>query len=220
MIDPRAIGKGTFASRCILHPADRPRPATREGDHTLSADTFGVSQVAERYAQALFELADAESAIEKVEADLNSLQAMIDESGDFVKFLRSPLISREDQLKAVTALSKQAGLTDLTTKFLGLVAKNRRLFVLPGMIKGYKALLAAKRGEVRATVTSSKKLTEKQTEALKAALKQVTGSDVDLDVVVDPAILGGLVVKVGSKMVDSSLRSKLQRMELALKGVA
>ena len=178
-----------------------------------------IGAVADRYAAALFELAEQTAALEKVEADLKELKAMIAESRDLRMMLKSPVIARGRQGSAVFALADKAGWNELTKKFLGLLAKNRRLFALPGVIDAFLARLAAHRGEVTAQVISATALTAAQKKALSAALKKTAGKDVLLDLVVDPQLLGGLVAKVGSRMIDASLKTKLQHLTLALKGV-
>ena len=175
--------------------------------------------IADRYSAALFELAEQHAALDAVAADLKTLTAMVAESVDLRRLLRSPVISRADQQKAVAVLAERAGFNGLTKKFLGLVAQNRRLFALDGVIEAFLNRLAAKRGEVAAQVASAVALTETQVDAIGAALKKVVGSNVTLDLTVDPSLLGGLVVKVGSRMVDGSLRTKLQHLQLAMKGV-
>lgn len=183
----------------------------------MSSEANGA--IADRYSAALFELAEQQSALDAVAADLKTLKAMVAESADLRRLLRSPVVSRKDQQKAVEALASKAGFNGLTLKFLGLVAQNRRLFALDGVIEAYLSRLAAKRGEVTAQVASAVVLNETQVGAISAALKKVVGSNVTLDLSVDPALLGGLVVKVGSRMVDGSLRTKLQHLQLSMKGV-
>jgi F-type H+-transporting ATPase subunit delta len=144
---------------------------------------------------------------------------MNDDSDDFRRFIKSPVLSRTDQSKGIAAIADKAQLSPLSHKFLGLVAANRRLFALPGMIVGFRAILAERRGEATAQVTSAAPLSEGQKASLVDALKKAVGRNVDIVSKVDPSILGGLIVKVGSRMVDSSLKSKLQRLKLAMKGV-
>ncbi|MSO97121.1 MAG: F0F1 ATP synthase subunit delta [Rhodospirillaceae bacterium] len=175
--------------------------------------------LAARYAAALYDLADEQNALDAAAADLESLRSMINESADFRRFIKSPVLSRRHQGAAIKALAEKAGLSALTQKFLGLVAANRRLFALPGMIAGYLAILANRRGEVTAEVTSAVALSDAQSSAIAAALKQTAGRTISLTSKIDPSILGGLIVRVGSRMVDSSLKSKLQRLKLAMKGV-
>ena len=178
-----------------------------------------IGAIAERYAAALFELAEQEKALDTVEADLKALKAMIAESRDLQVMLRSPVIGRAEQGAAVAALADKAEWHKLTKNFLGLLARNRRLFALPGVIDAFLARLAAKRGEVTAKITSATALSAAQKKSLTASLKKAMGQDVLLDIEVDPSLLGGMVAKVGSRMIDASLKTKLQQLTLALKGV-
>ena len=185
----------------------------------MSADVAGVGDVATRYASALYELAEESGVIDAVVGDLANLQTMINASADFVRFLKSPILSRSDQSKGIAAIAGRAGLAPITVSFLGLVAANRRLSVLPSMTISFRAILADRRGETTAHVTSAIPLSESQTVSLADTLKKAIGRNIDVAAKVDPSILGGLIVKVGSQMVDSSLKSKLQRLKLAMKGV-
>src|SRR6218665_3339924 len=178
-----------------------------------------VSGVAERYASSLFDLAQEAGSAAGVGADLDRFQALIDESDDLKRLIVSPVFSAEDQTKAISAVAEKAGITGLVANFLKVVASNRRLFAVPGMIKAYRIIAARARGEITADVTSAHALTAAQEAELKAALKGVTGKDVALAVTVDPSILGGLIVKVGSRQIDTSLRTKLSTLKLALKEV-
>jgi F-type H+-transporting ATPase subunit delta len=178
-----------------------------------------VSGVAERYASALFDLARDESAIDSVEADLGGLSALIDESEDFRRLIESPVFSAEEQQRAVGAIADKAEIKGLTGNFLRLLAHNRRLFTLPGVIRAFRAMAAAHRGEISAEVTSAQPLSDDQVEALKAALKEKLGKDVTLSTEVNPAILGGLIVRVGSRMLDTSLRTRLMTVKSHLKEV-
>ena len=178
-----------------------------------------VSGVAERYASSLFDLALEEGAVDAVSADLSRFQAMLDESEDLKRFVASPVFSAEDQVKAVEALNAKAGLGIFADNFLKLVARNRRLFALPDMIKAFRIIAARHRGEISADVTSAHALTPAQEDELRAALNGVTGKTVSINVTVDPSILGGLIVKVGSRQIDTSLRTKLSTLKLALKEV-
>jgi len=173
--------------------------------------------VAERYATALFELSVEESALESVEADLDGFAALLAESADFRRLVDSPVISADDQARAIAAVADKAGIAGLAANFAGVLAGNRRLFALPGVIRAFKRMAAEKRGEVTAEVTSAQALSDEQKDALKAALKERLGKDASLDLKVDPAILGGLVVKLGSQMIDTSLRTKLNMMKSRLK---
>jgi len=185
----------------------------------VAADSSGAAGLAGRYATALFELAEHEKKLDDVSSDLQQLGAMIDDSEDFARLIKSPVVSRDDQVKAVDAIADAAGFNDLTKNFVGVVADNRRLFALPSMIKAYQAQLALSRGEATAEVVSAKALTAAQLKAVEGALKKAIGTKVQVEQRVDESLLGGLVVKVGSRMVDSSLKTKLQKMRLAMKGV-
>jgi len=180
---------------------------------------MNVSGVSARYAQALYDLADEKGALDAVAGDLNSLQKMIDDSDDFRRFIKSPVISRGDQSKGIAAIADKAQLSPLAHKFLGLLASNRRLFALTDIITGFRQILADRRGQATARVTSAAPLTDAQSSSIIDALKNAIGRNIDIVSKVDPTILGGLIVKVGSRMVDSSLKSKLQRLKLAMKGV-
>lgn len=184
------------------------------------ADTsHGTSGVADRYASSLFELALEAGVVEAVGADLDKFQALLDESDDLKRLVASPVFSAEDQSKAVAAIVAKAGIVSLAGNFLKVVANNRRLFAVPGMIAAYRTIAAAHRGEVVAEVTSAHALDEAQETELKVALKSVTGKEVTIALTVDPSILGGLIVKVGSRQIDTSLRTKLSTLKLALKEV-
>ena len=183
----------------------------------MATKTTGL--IAERYASALYELADSAKALDQIAADLRSLKAMMSASADLVRLIRSPVLGRADQSKAVTALAEKAGFHDLTRRFLGTVAANRRLFTLSSVIEGFLAELARRRGEATADVTSAVSLTPAQTAALEEALRSVVGSKLTVDLKVDKSLIGGLVVRVGSRMIDTSLATKLRRLRLAMKGV-
>jgi F-type H+-transporting ATPase subunit delta len=192
----------------------------KSGKFVPVADTSQLtSGVAERYASSLFDLALEEGAVESVTADLDRFQAMLDESDDLKRFVASPVFSADDQLKAIVAINEKAGIAGLVGNFFKVVARNRRLFALPGMIKAFRIIAARQRGEISAEVTSAHALTAAQETELKAALKSATGKDVTIAVTVDPSILGGLIVKVGSRQIDTSLRTKLSTLKLALKEV-
>lgn len=179
-----------------------------------------VSGVAGRYASALFELASEEHSTAEVGDRLAQFGAAIEASADLKRLVRSPVYSSEDQIAALEGVAAALGISGIPLNFLRLVAKNRRLAALPDMIKAYATLLATSRGEVAGEVTSADALTEDQLSALKAALKSALGRDVALTTRVDPSILGGLIVKVGSRMMDNSLKTKLQNLKIAMKGTA
>lgn len=175
--------------------------------------------LARRYAQALYELADSGKQLDALADDLRALKGMIAESEDLQRMIRSPLLSRDQQMAAMKAILEKAGSGELALRFVMVAAQNRRLFALPAMIDAYLSELARRRGEVTAQVTSAQEMTAAQEKALAAALDKAVGGKVQMDIKVDPALLGGLIVKVGSRMVDASVRSKLQRLQLAMKGV-
>jgi F-type H+-transporting ATPase subunit delta len=178
---------------------------------------FASSPVAGRYATALFDLASETNAIDAVKADLDRFDALVAESADLYRLVRSPAFSAEDQLNALAAVLDRAGIGRLTAKFLKLVTTNRRLFAVGHMVRAYRELVAKHKGEATAEVTVAEALKDEHVDALRAALKSISGKDVDLNVKVDPAIIGGLVVKLGSRMVDSSLRTKLNAIRHAMK---
>jgi len=183
----------------------------------LASESTGVSGLAERYAAALFELADERRALDAVADDLRAMRAMLHDSADLSRLVRSPVLSRGDQGRAIALVAERAELSQLTRDFLAVAARNRRLFAVPAMIEAYLAKLAARRGEVTAEVTAAQPLTEAQSSALSDQLRRAVGSQVSVDLKIDPSLIGGMVVKIGSRMVDGSLRSKLQRLRLALR---
>ncbi|NIA68280.1 F0F1 ATP synthase subunit delta [Pelagibius litoralis] len=185
----------------------------------MAGDNTSLGDLAGRYAAALLDLADERKALDEVAGDLQQLRSLIAESADLRRLLTSPIYSRAQQSKAVAAILDKAGLGELTRRFVLVVASNSRLFALSAMIEGYLTELARRRGEITAEVTSARNLSDGQQAALLNALRSTVGDKVQLDLTVDPALIGGLIVKVGSRMVDSSLRSKLQRLQLAMKGV-
>ena len=177
-----------------------------------------ISGMAGRYATALFELARDNKAVDAVKKDLDQFDALANGSADLNRLVRSPVFGADEQLKALSAILAKAGITGLAANFLRVITTNRRLFAVRDMIRAYRGLVARHKGEVTAEVTVAEKLNDKNLDALKSALKSVTGGkDIDLEVKVDPAIIGGLIVKVGSRMVDSSLRTKLNSIKFAMK---
>jgi F-type H+-transporting ATPase subunit delta len=185
----------------------------------VPAEASVVSGIAGRYASALFELARDQGTLDDVANDIETIAAMIDESSDLERLIRSPVIGSDDQSKGMMALLERAGIGTLASNFVGLVIRNRRLFALRDMAHGFRQLLAQHRGEVVATVTSAQTLSDTQVATLKAELAAAMKTDVNLDTRVDESILGGLVVRVGSRMVDSSLKTKLQNLRFAMRGV-
>ncbi len=176
-----------------------------------------VSGMAGRYANALFELALEGNAIDAVLADLRNFDALLAASADLTRLVRSPVFTAEEQAKALTAVLDKAGIGGLAAKFLKVVASNRRLFAARDMVKAFRALVARHKGEVTAEVTVADQLGDARLNEIRDALKSVTGKDIQMDVTVDPAIIGGLVVKLGSRMVDTSLRTKLNAIKHAMK---
>jgi F-type H+-transporting ATPase subunit delta len=185
----------------------------------VAKSSSSISGVAERYAGSLFELAADAKAIGQVETDLASFEALLNSSEDLVRLIRSPVFSAEEQSKAIGAVLEKAGITGLAGNFLRVVANNRRLFAVPAMIKAFRKIAAEARGEIAAEVTSAHALSAAQEAELKATLKSVAGKDVAISVTIDPSMLGGLVVKIGSRQIDTSLKTKLASLKLALKEV-
>jgi F-type H+-transporting ATPase subunit delta len=196
------------------------RRSGTEGSFSLASETTDVSGLAERYAAALFDLADERRVLDEIAADLRQLRAMLETSGDLRRLIRSPILSRDDQGKAIGVLAERAGLSMLVRNFLAVIARNRRLFVVPAIIEAFLHRLAARRGEVSAQVTTALPLSEAQFVALNEQLRRSIGSRVSVDVRVDPELIGGMIVRVGSRMVDGSVKSKLQRLQLAMKSIA
>ena len=178
-----------------------------------------VTAVAKRYAGSLFDLALESKSIATVEKDLGRLEALIAGSADLSRLMMSPVFSADDQVKAVSAITAKAKITGLVANFLRVAARNRRLFAVPGMITSFRQFAATHRGEIAADVTSAHALTAAQEKELKDTLKSVAGKDVAFKVAVDPSLLGGLVVKMGSRQIDTSLRTKLSSLKLSLKEV-
>lgn len=178
-----------------------------------------VSGVAGRYALALFDLAAEEKALEEVEGGLNAFGSMMSESEALTRLVRSPVFSADDQDSAFGAILEKAEIGGLVANFLRLAARNRRAFAIPDMIKAFATLAADHRGEATAEVASAEAMSDGQIDALKKALKEKVGKDVKIDATVDPSLIGGLVVKIGSRMIDTSLRTKLNSLKLAMKEI-
>lgn len=185
----------------------------------MSSSASLTSGVAGRYATALFEIAKDAGTLDKVETDLSALQAALAESVDLRAAIASPVFSRADLGAAVQAIAARMALGPEVTNTLRLMAHNRRLFVAPDLIAQVKALIADYRGEVTASVTSATPLSEAQLASLAQTLKTGAGKDVRLDVTIDPALIGGLVVRIGSRMIDTSIRSKLANLQNVMKEV-
>ena len=176
-----------------------------------------VSGMAGRYATALFELSLEGKAVDQVQSDLKAFDALIASSPDLTRLVRSPVFSADDQGKALVAILEKSEIKGIAANFLRVIAANRRLFAVSEIIRGFNALVAKHRGEVTAEVTVADKLSDARMDEIRDTLKAVTGKDVQIDVTVDPSIIGGLKVKVGSRMVDASLRTKLNSIKFAMK---
>jgi F-type H+-transporting ATPase subunit delta len=180
--------------------------------HSIGASLSG------RYATALFELASESRTIESVEASLVTVRAAIDQSDDFKALTTSPVVARDAAAKAVLSTADELGVDPTTRNFLGVLAENRRLGELPAIMRAFRLLAARHRGEVSAEVTSAHPLDDGQVEALKQSLRQRVGREVNVELAVDPDLLGGLVVRIGSQMIDSSIRTRLNALASAMKG--
>lgn len=179
-----------------------------------------TSGVALRYASALFDLAKDANALDSVDADVSSLRTMLAESDDLRRLVRSPLYKIEDQQRALTALLEKAEIAGLTANFVKLIVKNRRLFAMPEMLKAFHEQLAIHRGETIAIITSAEPLSDAQTNALKEALAEKAGGTIKLETHVDPTLIGGLIVQLGSQMIDTSVKTRLQGLRAAMKEAA
>ncbi len=176
-----------------------------------------VSGMAGRYATALFELALEGNALDSVRDDLDRFDQLVRDNPDLERLVRSPVFTAEQQTRAIGTILDRAGIGGLAAKFLKLVSSNRRLFAVRDMVRAYRALMAKHKGEVTAQVTVAEPLNDARLAEIKTALRSITGKDVVVDVQVDASIIGGLIVKLGSRMVDSSLRTKLNAIKLAMK---
>ena len=176
-----------------------------------------LSGVAARYASALFDLAREQDAVDAVGGDLDQFDALVRASPDLARLLRNPIFTAEEQARAIDAILARAGIAGLVGNFIRLVATNRRLFALPDMIRAYRELVADAKGIVRAQVTLAEPASDRVMNEITAALREVTRAEVAVSVRIDPSLIGGLVVKVGSRMVDASVRTKLNSIRLAMK---
>jgi len=213
--------KSQLISRAWSVVGDGAEPAELpERRKSVAGEGGNLSGMAGRYATALFELALEQNALDAVSNDLDRFEAVLAESADLGRLVRSPVFSTEEQVRALTAVIELIGLRGLSAHFLLTVASNRRLFAVREVIRAYRQLVARHRGELAAQVTLAQPPSERHVAALSEALDSVTGKHVHVDVKVDPSIIGGLVVKLGSRMVDSSLRTKLNLMKHAMKEVS
>ncbi len=185
----------------------------------MTGEDHIVSGAATRYANALIELADEAGAVDQVAGDLDGVMAMISASADLSRFMKSPVITADEQARTLDAVMPQLNVSALTANFLRLLAKNRRLSSLGDMAQAYRALVQQQRGAAVAEVISADPLSKEQTDALKSALKISTGKDIDVRSTVDSGLIGGLIVKLGSRMIDTSLKTKLNQLKITLKEV-
>lgn len=181
------------------------------------AEDSSAMDVGARYAQALFDLAVETGALSAVESDVKALRAMHAESRDFRTLLIAPALTDDDRSRALAALAERAGLASITRSFLGLLARNRRTAALPASLVTFDRLLAARRGAVAAKVTTAAPLSKSQADVLAKSLREALGKDPQIETAVDPSLLGGIRVQVGSRLYDASLKSKLDSLKFALK---
>lgn len=183
----------------------------------MASKSRSKGELGARYAAALYEVASAQNAVDQVAGDLDTLEQALEESAEFRHLTRSPVIPTDEAANAIIAVLDTLGAGQLTKNFCGVVAHNRRLFALPALIEAYRQEVAKRRGHLRARVEVARPLTEEQSARLEDTLKSLVGSAVDLEVRVDPDLLGGMVVWVGSRMIDNSLRTKINRLQIAMK---
>ncbi|HET7335013.1 MAG TPA: F0F1 ATP synthase subunit delta [Rhizomicrobium sp.] len=184
----------------------------------MSTEEPLIAGIAGRYATAIFDLAQEEKSVEVVEKDFSALKTMIADSDDLARFVKAPIFSRDEQKKGMNAVLHRMEAADLTRRFVLLLTSKRRLFMLNDVIRTFDLLVARQRGEVTAQVSSARALSDAETAEIKSILKSGLGRDPRLEAKVDPSLLGGLVVKVGSRMIDSSLRTKLNGIRTAMRG--
>jgi F-type H+-transporting ATPase subunit delta len=185
----------------------------------LAVESSVVTGLSGRYALALFALASDSKAIDQVAADLDRIGVMLEQSADLAHLVRAPIFGRSDQARGVLAVLAAAEIGDLVRRFVGVVASNRRLQALPDMISAFRKVLAHHRGEVLAEVTSAQALSERHLQEIRSALVKIAGPGTKVLTRVDPELIGGLVVKLGSRLLDGSIRSKLNSLKLVMKGV-
>ena len=214
-VKPRNNAPVASLRRSVLEAAI----SSKRGPKKVQDQQSLVSGVGGRYAQALFDIAEDDGIIDHVAADLESIRGLMDQSPDFARLVRSPVFSTEDQLKGMDAVLLQGKAYQATRNFAGVLIKNRRLFVISDVIENFRKLVAHHKNEVSAEVTSAKALTPQQADDVRQTLKAHAGQDVRITAKVDPSILGGLVVKIGSRMIDSSIKTKLANLKFAMKEV-
>ena len=184
----------------------------------MSSVTTGL---AARYAGALYDLASEADAVDAVLADFDATAKMIESSDDLSRLITSPVLGRQDQTAAMTAVLEKAGANPLTVKFIGAVAQNGRLFALDRIMQNFAELVAKKRGQISAEIVSAVALDDERQKLVQDTVAKIAGSDkLSLSMRVDPSLIGGLVVRIGSRMIDTSIKTKLNRLEAAMKGVA
>ena len=216
---PANSGEARSGGTCSPEAHFRGTRKTNRVDHSSGNQGSSIqASLGGRYATALFELAADAKSIDQVEQSLTAVRRALDESRDFKELTTSPLIARGDAAKAVLAAADSLGVDTTTKSFLGVLAENRRLAELPAIIRAFRTLAARHRGETTAEVVSAHPLSEEQVGELKQQLRQRVGRDVTVDLSVDPALLGGLVVRIGSQMIDSSIRTRLNALTSAMKG--
>ncbi len=215
MLDVRALDKRAVCD--IGFPVASSTARHHYERVAVSTSAASASGAAGRYASAIFDLGRETNTLEALETDFAALNTMISSSEDLQRLVGSPAYSRDSQLKAMSALMSKAGSSDMTARFVKLMISKGRLGVLPGAIQGFTDMLADHRSETVAEITSATPLTDAQRDKLAANLKSSFGKDVKINASVDPSLLGGLIVKVGSKMIDSSLKAKLAGLQLAMK---
>lgn len=198
---------------------NRGKPGPNIGRVDVSEPASISAGIAARYATAIFEIAQENKNLDSLETSVNDLATALSESADLRSLIHSPLVSRSDQEGAITAIAKKMDLNEVLAKSLSLMAQKRRLFVVPQLITALREQIAQERGEVTAEVTSAKALTKAQSEKLASTLKERVGKTVTINSTVDESLIGGLIVKVGSKMIDTSIRSKLNSLQNAMKEV-
>lgn len=197
--------------------SDRDEEQLYVSSENASGDFVSTTGAAGRYAEALFDLACDDGAADAVEHELKNLRAAINDSADFQDFLKSPVYDRADQMAAITAIAEKAGLSPMTQNFLKLAASNQRLSALPSMISAFLSKAAEARGEISASAISAAPMNDEQIKSIRMEIESMVGKAVNLETRVDPDLLGGLIVKVGSKMIDSSLRTKLNKLKTVMK---
>lgn len=187
----------------------------------MATEFFGSAQIAARFTKALYDLSKEQNQLDRIADELDTMRQAIEQDANMQALIRNPLLKREDQEAAITAILKQSGASDIMVKFAGLLAEKRRLNLFPQIIKQFDRMVKESRGEITAEVTSARPLTDAQMQGLQQSIGQMMGGKkIAIHTTIDPDILGGVVVRLGSTMIDSSLQTKLNNLSLALKGAA